>query len=233
MKIDVILLVLNEIDGLRVVVPQIPRFAFHRVLAVDGGSTDGSLEYLAEAGIPVVNQSRRGRGQAFALGVEASDADAFIFFSPDGNEDPADLVKIADLLRDGQQLVIASRMCKGAVNEEDSQLLKPRRWVNNAFNLALNALFNPHPVAHYITDSINGYRGLARNALAAVEPFPDDYTVEYRMTARALQAGLKVVEIPTHEHDRIGGVTKVPSMQAGLRFIRALGEETKRRFQRA
>ncbi len=232
MKIDVILLVLNEINGLRVIVPQIPRDQFNRVLAVDGGSKDGSLEFLAESGIPVVNQSQRGRGQAFTLGVQASDADAFIFFSPDGNEDPADLLKMADYLRQGQQLVIASRMCKGAVNEEDADLLKPRRWVNNAFNLALNALFNPHPRSHYITDSINGYRGLARSALPAVEPFPDDYTVEYRMTARALQAGLRVVEFPTHEHNRIGGETKVPSFQAGLRFVRALGEETQRRFKR-
>lgn len=230
MKIDVILLVLNEIDGLRVILPQIPRQSFHRVIAVDGGSTDGTLEFLAEAGVPVVSQSRRGRGQAFTMGVEASNADAFIFFSPDGNEDPADLVKIAGYLEQGEQLVIASRMCKGAVNEEDHQLLKPRRWVNNAFNIALNGLFNPHPVRNFITDSINGYRGLARSALPAVQPFPDDYTVEYRMTARALEAKLRVLEFPTHERDRIGGVTKVPSFQAGLRFISALGQESRRKF---
>ncbi|MSP90508.1 MAG: glycosyltransferase [Myxococcales bacterium] len=233
MNIDVVLLVLNEIDGLRVIVPQIPRERFHAVFAVDGGSNDGSQAFLQENGIAVVDQSRRGRGQAFALGVQHSTADAFIFFSPDGNEDPQDLLRIADELEAGADLVIASRMMAGAVNEEDANWLKPRRWVNNAFNLALNGLFNPHPVRGYITDSINGYRGLQRTALAAVEPFPDDYTVEYRMTARALQKGLKVKEFPTHERDRIGGETKVPSLQAGLRFIRALGEETVRRFRNA
>ncbi|MBM4344108.1 MAG: glycosyltransferase family 2 protein [Deltaproteobacteria bacterium] len=226
MTVDLILLVLNEIDGLRAVLPQVPREFFNRVMAVDGGSTDGSVEFLQEQGVEVVNQSRRGRGQAFSLGVAASTAEAFVFFSPDGNEDPADLPKMVAFLRDGADLVIASRMCAGAVNEEDSQLLKPRRWVNNAFNLALNALFNPRPRAAFVTDSINGYRGLRRSALPAVEPFPDDYTVEYRMTARALQAGLRVVEFATHERDRVGGETKVPSLQAGLRFIRALGEES-------
>jgi hypothetical protein len=65
-----------------------------------------------------------------------------------------------------------------------------------------------------------------------VQPFPDDYTVEYRMTARALQAGLRVMEFPTHEHDRVGGETKVPSLQAGLHFIAALGQETRRKFVR-
>lgn len=230
MTVDLILLVLNEIDGLRAVLPKIDRSLFGEVFAVDGGSKDGTLEFLAEQGIAVVNQSRRGRGQAFTMGVEHSQADAFVFFSPDGNEDPADLARMVSELNAGAELVIASRMMKGAVNEEDGQLLRPRRWVNNAFNLALNGLFNPHPVRAFITDSINGYRGLARKALPQVQPFPDDYTVEYRMTARALQAKLKVVEFATHEHARVGGETKVPSLQAGLRFIRALGEETKRKF---
>lgn len=231
MRIDLILLVLNEIDGLRAIVPRLPRERFNRVFAVDGGSTDGSLEYLAEQEIEVVGQSRRGRGEAFRLGVEQSDADAFVFFSPDGNEDPIDLPRLADHLEQGADLVIASRMMEGAVNEEDDQLIKPRRWVNNAFNLALNAAFNPRPWGRFITDSINGYRGFRRSALPFIEPFPLDYTIEYRMTARALQAGLNIVEIPTHEGHRIGGVTKVPSLQAGLKFIRAYGEEVLRKVR--
>ncbi len=229
MKIDVILLVLDEIDGLRAVLPKIPADRFNKILAVDGGSKDGSVEFLQENGIAVFGQSRRGRGHAFEIGVRSSDADGFIFFSPDGNEDPADLVRIADKLEQGCDLVIASRMMDGAVNEEDDQLLKPRRWANNAFNMALNLTFNPRPRSRFISDSINGYRGLARKALGTVEPFPDDYTVEYRMTARALMAGLNIAEIPTHEGQRIGGISKVPSMQAGRRFIRAYVEETGRR----
>ncbi len=45
------------------------------------------------------------------------------------------------------------------------------------------------------------------------------------MTARALRAGLNIVEFPTHEGQRIGGVRKVHSLDAGLRFIRAFAEE--------
>lgn len=230
MRIDLIILVLNEIDGLRTVLPRIDHNLFHRVLAVDGGSTDGSVEFLKDAGIPVIPQTMRGRGNAFSVGVANSNADAFIFFSPDGNEDPTDLSRMIGLLEDGADLVIASRMMKGAVNEEDDQLLKPRRWVNNILNLMLNLIFNPHPAAHYITDSINGFRGLSRSALPAVQPFPNDYTVEYRMTARALWKGLCLSEFPTHEYPRAGGDSKVPSFQAGLRFLKALVEESLKRF---
>ncbi|MEW6282714.1 MAG: glycosyltransferase, partial [Candidatus Eremiobacterota bacterium] len=182
MQVDLILLVLNEIEGLREVLPRIDRSLFQRVFAVDGGSTDGTLEFLHQRGVEVVAQSRRGRGQAFTLGVRSSQADAFVFFSPDGNEDPTDLSRMVTLLREGYDLVIASRMMRGAVNEEDSQLLRPRRWANNAFNLLLNLCFNPRPFGNFVTDSINGYRGFRRSALPVLEPFPDDYTVEYRMT---------------------------------------------------
>ena len=39
-----VLLVLNEIDGLRMVWDDLPLDEFARVVAVDGGSTDGSRE---------------------------------------------------------------------------------------------------------------------------------------------------------------------------------------------
>jgi glycosyltransferase involved in cell wall biosynthesis len=231
MHVSLILLVLNEIDGLRVMVPKIDRSLFAEVVAVDGGSTDGSVEYLQEQGIPIVSQSKRGRGQAFTEGVRHAKGDAFLFFSPDGNEDPQDFPKFIQHLEAGADLVIASRMMKGAVNEEDSQLFKPRRWANNAFNLILNLAFNPHFCQHYITDSINGYRAFRRSLLPVIEPFPLDYTVEYRMTGRALAAKANIVEFPTHEYPRIAGDTKIKSMQAGMRFLKATFQELGRKFK--
>ncbi|MCG3148429.1 MAG: Undecaprenyl-phosphate mannosyltransferase [Verrucomicrobiae bacterium] len=231
MRVSLILLVLNEIDGLKVIVPKLDRGLFCEVVAVDGGSTDGSVEYLKEQNIPIVSQSKRGRGQAFTEGVRHAHGDAFLFFSPDGNEDPADFAKFIQHLDAGADLVIASRMMKGAVNEEDSEFFKPRRWANNAFNLIINLAFNAHPCRNYITDSINGYRAFRRTLLPVIEPFPLDYTVEYRMTGRALAAKAKIVEFPTHEFPRIAGETKIKSLQAGMRFLKATFQELGRKFK--
>ena len=52
-----------------------------------------------------------------------------MFYSPDGNEDPADITRLDDLLIAGADLAIASRFAKGAVNEE-ADLLRPRARVN-------------------------------------------------------------------------------------------------------
>ena len=49
-----VLLTLNEIDGLRHLWAQIPFDQFRTVVAVDGGSTDGTREFLAEHGVTIL-----------------------------------------------------------------------------------------------------------------------------------------------------------------------------------
>ena len=50
MQITLLILVLNERTSLEAVVPELLRVKhkknFNRMLAIDGGSTDGSVEYL-------------------------------------------------------------------------------------------------------------------------------------------------------------------------------------------
>ncbi len=114
-----VLLTLNEVQGLNTLWDQIPVDQFRECFAVDGGSTDGTVEFLTERGIPVVTQPIRGRGVAFRVAAEASSAERLIFFSPDGNEDPADIVRLDDRLIDGARIAIARR-----------SLVKPRTRLN-------------------------------------------------------------------------------------------------------
>ncbi len=227
MKIALCILTRNERACLEIVFPRIPTASaaagFDIVHAIDGGSTDGTVEYFQRHGIPVAGQSRRGRGQAFRLAFTSIDADAFIFFSPDGNEDPADLPRFRTLLEGGADLVIASRMMKDARNEEDNQLLRWRKWANKAFNLLANLAFRR--TGPYVTDSINGYRAITRKAATALVLDADDYTIEYQMTMRALKAKLRIVEFPTIEGQRVAGETQARSIPTGIRFLQAFWRE--------
>jgi glycosyltransferase involved in cell wall biosynthesis len=230
MKITLCLLTRNELACLKVIFPKIPgpgpESGYDAVVAIDGGSTDGTVEFFQEHGVPVVAQSRRGRGDAFLQAFDQIDSDAYLFFSPDGNEDIADLGKFRPLLEQGADVVIASRMMKGAVNEEDQHLFKPRKWANNAFNFLANRLFRKEGA--YITDSINGYRAITRAAARKLELDALDYTIEYQMTMRALKNRLKVVEFPTIEGQRIAGESGAPSIPTGIRFLKRLKLELQR-----
>jgi len=200
-----------------------PQSGFDQLVAIDGGSTDGTTEFYQERGIPVIGQSRRGRGDAFLLAFERVHADGYIFFSPDGNEDVGDLSKFKPLLEGGADLVIASRMTRGAVNEEDIHLLKPRKWANNALNFLANIFFRRGDP--FVTDSINGYRAITRRAANDLKLDALDYTIEYQMTIRALKKRMAIVEFPTREGPRVAGVTGAPSFPTGLRFLRRLWTE--------
>ncbi|BBL71000.1 glycosyltransferase family 2 protein [Methylogaea oryzae] len=207
----------------RIPAPSTPNAGFDEIVVVDGGSTDGTVEYFTQRGVKVIGQSKRGRGEAFHLAFEQIKADAYIFFSPDGNEDPEDLPKFRKYLSEGADIVIASRMMKGARNEEDDQIFRWRKWANNAFNLMANIAFRKK--GPFITDSINGYRAITKSATETLKLDASDYTIEYQMTMRAFKSGLKIAEFPTIEGNRIFGETQARSIPTGIRFLKAFYHE--------
>ena len=212
-----VLLTLNEIEGVRALVPKLPIDVVDEALAVDGGSTDGTCEFLEANGIRVVIQERPGRGEAFRVAINQSSGNHVVFYSPDGNEDPADIPRLFEALEFGADMVTASRFLPGARNEEDDTLLPLRKWANQAFTFLANVVWNR---GDWVTDTINGFRGVRREVFWQLAPQSMSYTIEYEMTIRAMKLGFRVVEIPTREGDRIGGTTKIASLPAGFAFLR-------------
>ena len=96
-----------------------------------------------------------------------------------GNEDPADIIRLDDLLIEGADLAIASRFAVGAINEE-SDFLRPRARVNQVLTWIANRVFNQES---YVTDTINGFRALRREDLLSlnttVKRFPIEYQILY------------------------------------------------------
>ena len=222
MKRALIVLTFNEIDGVRAVLPRISREWADEVLVVDGGSTDGTIEHCRALGFKVTGQTRRGRGEAFRVGVRETTSEALVFFSPDGNEDTADIPRLFELLSGGADIAIASRFLPASRNEEDDDWLPLRKWTNQAFSWIANVLWNR---GQWVTDTINGFRGIKRGAFETLKLQSMGYTIEYEMTIRAMKRRLRVEEIPTHEGNRIGGETKAPSFQTGVVFLKLLWRE--------
>ncbi len=217
----IVLLVLNEIDGLTQVWDDLPLDRFARTVAVDGGSTDGSREFLAARGIPVLDQPIAGRGVAFRVAAEATDTARVVFYSPDGNEDPADIARLDDMVRGGADLAIASRFASGAVNEEQDAF-RPRARVNQALTWLANRLFHDGP---FVTDTINGFRALPRARLLELNTTVKRFPIEYQISIRAMTRGWTIAEIPTHEGQRAGGESKALSWPVGKDHLKVLLSE--------
>jgi len=219
-RASLILLTLNEIDGVRALYDRIPFGAVDECIAVDGGSTDGTVEYLQARGTRVVCQDRPGRGRAFALGAATARGQYLVFFSPDGNEDPADIPRLLELLDAGNDLAIASRFTRDSRNEEDRKLFPFRKWGNLAFTRLLRLLWGGK-----VTDTQNGFRAIRREKFLRLCLDAQGFDIECQMTIRALKLGYKIQELSTREGDRLGGRSKLRSIPTGLKILRTILRE--------
>lgn len=217
-----VLLTLNEIEGTRRFLKELPFSEFQEVFCVDGGSTDGTRSYLEANGIRVLSQDRRGRGEAFRVAAKAAHGEHLVYFSPDGNEDPHLIVPLLRKLREGYDMAVASRFSPGGSDEDAHKVFPIRSYGNRFFSWVANKLWNRGP---YLADTINGFRAVTKSAFFKMDPAATDFSIEIQMSIRAMKLGLRVAEIPTNEPSRVGGHSKANTFSAGLSMCRVFWQE--------
>ena len=84
LNITLLVMTLNEIEG-RKVLPQIDKSWVDQIIIVDGGSTDGTIEWALENGYEVYVQKEKGFRHAYEEVWPLIRGDIVITFSPDGN----------------------------------------------------------------------------------------------------------------------------------------------------
>lgn len=221
------LLVWNELRGCQEDIPNLPRDCFDEVFALDGGSTDGTAEYLTSKGITVVPQPKPGYNRAYIAAFERTSCDALVLFHPKGSIDPASLRQVVAPLREGAHLVVASRNAKGARNEEDGKFLKPRKWFVIALS-GLSALLWWRGGGPVIWDVLHGYRGMWRDAFFATQPLEEGLSMDLQMVVRAYRLGLKRLEVPISETPRLEGMTHFKALPTGINLLKYMWVELHR-----
>ena len=168
MKIALCLITWNELDGCKHDVPLIKKNAFNEVFAIDGGSKDGTIEYLRKNKIPVHIQSKKGLNAAHILGVEKCKSDAIIFFHPKGTVPVSDTLKFHKFFEKGYQFIVASRMMKGGKNEDDDSFIKLRKWLVLSLGGLLSLLWRKK--GNVIWDVLHGFRGMTLETFKKTNP---------------------------------------------------------------
>ncbi|MCE0762130.1 glycosyltransferase family 2 protein [Pseudonocardia kujensis] len=232
----------NEARNLQVVLPAIAavRPAVHEVIVVDGNSVDGTVE-TARRVLPwvrIVEQTRKGKGNAMACGFAAATGDIIVMFDADGSADPAEIPAFVAALKAGADFAKGSRFTRGG-GSDDITLL--RRTGNAGLNGVANALFGTRH-----SDLCYGYNAFWADLLPLLElpavdaPAPDDgsmlwgdgFEIETVLACRVAAAGLRVTEVPSYERERLFGDTNLRTFADGTRVLRTLAAERRRANQR-
>lgn len=199
-----VLLSWNERDALARLMPLIPFGAFERVIAIDRGSTDGTLDLYEAKGITCIPQALPGRGRAFLQAQDLVDTDRVVFFSTDGNENPEDLPVMLAWLDEGYDLVIGGRfLLEGSASDNSDDPLRIRRMGSIAFSLIARALWRTG-----VSDACNGFRGFRLASMKRMRLDAPLHEIELQSTIRASKLGMRIKEFPTRELPRMGGAHK-------------------------
>ena len=124
MKVSLFIPTLNEIEGVKAIMPRVKREWFDEVIIVDGNSTDGTREYLESLGYSVLSQTVPNLMGAWWQGFQAATGDVIVLFSPDGNSIPELLPALIKKMREGYDMVTVSRYKDDAKSEDDDLLSK-------------------------------------------------------------------------------------------------------------
>lgn len=197
MKTTLFIPVKNEIDGLKLIMPQINKDWVDEILILDGNSDDGSQEYLKEAGYPFVVQKSKGVRAAFWEAFEIAKGDVIIPFSPDNNSAPEDIPRLVEKMKQGYDMVIASRYYGGMRSLDDN-------FVSKVANLGLTKLINILYGSNY-TDALTMYKAFKKQSLydLGIDQRKGEFS-EILLMCRAAKRKYKTIDIPSREAKRVG-----------------------------
>ncbi|HEU4980442.1 MAG TPA: glycosyltransferase family 2 protein, partial [Solirubrobacterales bacterium] len=183
------------------------------VIVVDNGSTDGSGELAAAAGARVIEEPRRGYGNAYLAGLAEAQGKYIVMLDADMTYDAGELPRFIGELEAGGDLVLGNRM------EQIHPGAMPwlhRRVGNPVLTGLLNRLFDTD-----VRDAHCGMRAVRREVLPRLALRTSGMELASEMVIRAAKLGLEIRQFPIEYHPR-EGESKLSTWGDGWRHLRFL-----------
>ena len=174
----------------------------------DNGSSDATAHCAEQAGARVVHQPTPGYGIACLTALAAlGPVDVVLFSDGDGSFDAAQARRLLDAVADGADLAIGSRTLG---RRAPRALSLPQIGGNRVASLLIRWLWGVR------TTDLGPYRAIRAEALRRIDMQDRLYGWTVEMQVKAIQHGLRIVEVPVDTRCRRFGKSKVGGTLAGV-----------------
>ncbi len=212
-NVGVVIPALNEAASLPAVIARLHELGLKRIRVVDNGSHDGTAEVATKCGAEVVNEPRRGYGQACWTGCEnlPTNVDWILFCNADGSDDIECVPAMMQATGEHAELVLGTRT---SGDDGHDHLTPSQRFGNKLAVTLIRLLWG----ANYA--DLGPLRLISRRAFEKLNLQDRGFGWTVEMQVRAAEEGLKAKEVPVRNFPRNAGVSKISgtlkgSLQAG------------------
>ena len=228
MKTTLFVLTYNEIEGMKSIMPRVKKEWVDQIIIADGGSVDGTLEYAKEHGYTTFVQKKKGIRHAYIEGFPLINGDIVVTFSPDGNSIPEAIPELIKKIKEGYDMVIASRYLDHAKSYDDDFITKFGNWL-------FTKLINVFHGGNY-TDALVIYRIYKKSLFYELKMNTEEsynmekwfFTImgiEPLLSIRCAKYKKKYTEIPEDEPKRIAGERKLQIIRWGSAYLTQIIKE--------
>lgn len=197
----------NEEKSIKKVIDMIPLKRIEKmglvpdVMIINNNSKDRTEEVAIRAGARVINETKKGKGNAMRTGFASlpEDTGYVVMLDGDATYDPGEITRLVEpLIHDFCKVVIGSRL-SGKMSEGSMSFVS--RTGNWFFT---NMVRIVHRVA--VTDVLTGYFAWTREAIDELSPHlhSSGFAIEMEMICKMARLGHDIYSVPISYTPRIG-----------------------------
>ncbi len=199
--VDVIIPALDEERSIGRVIDDIPGDLVRNILVVDNGSKDGTASVARQKGAIVIDQPRKGYGNACLRAMRfieesGNPPDLILFIDGDYSDYPEESGQlIQPIILNEYDFVVGSR----TLGQSQRGSITPQQIFGNWLATRLiNTFFGGN-----FTD-LGPFRAISWKALDSLKMQDRNYGWTIEMQIKALKRGLRIKEVPVSYRNRIG-----------------------------